>query len=85
MAIWLANDHTTFAARRLWRRGGFARAARILDDLDPVPEHGWLAALEAEMALGRGDTAMAVRLGSRARELGRDLGIRGPRDARARH
>jgi LuxR family maltose regulon positive regulatory protein len=75
MAIWLANDHHDFRAEKAVAQGWFARAARILDDLDPVPEHGWLAALEAEMALGRGDTAAAVRLGSRARELGRDLGI----------
>jgi LuxR family maltose regulon positive regulatory protein len=75
MALWLANDHHDFRGEKAVAQGWFARAARILDDLDPVPEHGWLAALEAEMALGRGDTAAAERLGSRARELGRDLGI----------
>ena len=77
MAIWLANDHHDFRGEKAVAQGWFARATRILDGLDPVPEHCWLAALEAEMALGRGDTATAVRLGSRARVLGRELGITG--------
>ena len=75
MAIWLANDHLDFRGEEAVAQGWFRRATRILGDLDPAPEHGWLAALEAEMALARGDTAAAVRLGARARELGRGLGI----------
>ena len=75
MAIWLANDHLDFRGEEAVAQGWFRRATRILDDLAPAPEHGWLAALGAEMALARGDTAAAVRLGARARELGRGLGI----------
>jgi LuxR family maltose regulon positive regulatory protein len=75
MAIWLANDHLEFRGEKAVAQGWLRRARRILDGLEPVPEHGWLAALEAEMALAAGDTATAARLGSQARELGRDLGI----------
>lgn len=72
MAIWLANDHLDFRGEEAVAQGWLRRATRILDDLAPAPEHGWHAALEAEMALARGDTAAALRLG--ARELGRGLG-----------
>jgi LuxR family maltose regulon positive regulatory protein len=75
MTIWLANDHLDFRGEEAVAQGWFRRATRILDDLEPAPEHGWLAAFQAEIALGAGDTATAVRLGSQARELGRDLGI----------
>jgi LuxR family transcriptional regulator, maltose regulon positive regulatory protein len=75
MAIWLANDHLDFRGEEAVAQGWFRRATRILDDLAPAPEHGWLAALGAEMALATGDTAAAVRLGARARELGRALRI----------
>jgi len=75
MAIWLASDHLDFRGEEAVAQGWFGRADRILDDLSPAPEHGWLAAFEAEMALAAGDTATAVRLGSRARELGGELGI----------
>jgi ATP/maltotriose-dependent transcriptional regulator MalT len=75
MAIWLASDHLDFRGEEAVAQGWFARAHRILDDLGPAPEHGWLAAFEAELALAAGDTATAVRFGSRARELGRELGI----------
>jgi LuxR family maltose regulon positive regulatory protein len=51
------------------------RATRILDDLDPAPEHGWLAALEAQLALEAGDMAEALRLGTWTRQLGRALRI----------
>jgi LuxR family transcriptional regulator, maltose regulon positive regulatory protein len=51
MAIWLANDHLGFRGREAVTQGWLRRATLILNDLDPVPEHGWLAALEAQFAL----------------------------------
>jgi LuxR family maltose regulon positive regulatory protein len=51
------------------------RATRILGDLDPAPEHGWLAALEAQLALEAGDMAEALRLGTWTQQLGRALRI----------
>lgn len=75
MAIWLANDHLDFRAEEAVAQGWLRRAARILADLDPAPEHGWLAALEAQFALEAGDLAEAARIGARVRQLGRDLGV----------
>jgi LuxR family maltose regulon positive regulatory protein len=63
------------AARKAVAQGWLRRATRILDDLDAAPEHGWLAALEAQLALEAGELAEAVRIGTRARQLGRDLKI----------
>jgi hypothetical protein len=75
MAIWLANDHLDFRGEEAVAQGWLRRATRILDDLDSAPEHGWLAALEAQFALEAGELAEAARIGTRARQLGRDLGI----------
>ena len=74
MAIWLANDHLG-PPRRGGCGAGVFRRARIPDDLDPALEHGWLAALEAQFALEAGELAEAARIGTRARQLGRDPGI----------
>ena len=73
MAIWLANDHLDFRGEEAVAQGWLRRAMRILDELDPAPEHGWLAALEAQLALEAGDIAEALRLGTRTRQLGRAL------------
>ena len=75
MAIWLANDHLDFRGEEAVAQGWLRRATRILDDLDPAPEHGWLAALEAQLALEAGELAEAMRIGTRARQLGRGLEI----------
>jgi LuxR family transcriptional regulator, maltose regulon positive regulatory protein len=75
MAIWLANDHLDFRGEEAVAQGWLRRATRILKDLDPAPEHGWHAALEAQFALEAGELAEAARIGTRARQLGRDLGI----------
>jgi LuxR family transcriptional regulator, maltose regulon positive regulatory protein len=71
MAIWLGDAYIDFRGEEAIARGWFARSERILEDLEPSPEHGWLAALQAAFALDSGDTAVARRLGSRARALGR--------------
>lgn len=71
MAIWLGDAYIDFRGEEAIARGWFARSERILEDLEPSPEHGWLAALQAAIALDSGDTTMARRLGAQARELGR--------------
>ena len=71
-AMWLANDHVDFRGEEAVATGWFARCERILDGLEPSPEHGWLAAVQGAMALEQGDTVTARRLGSEARELGRE-------------
>src|SRR5688572_23327102 len=75
MAIWLATDRLDFRGEEAVAQGWLRRATRILDDLDPVPEHGWLAALEAQLALEAGDMGEALRLGTWTRQLGRALRI----------
>jgi ATP/maltotriose-dependent transcriptional regulator MalT len=71
MAIWLGDAYIDFRGEEAIARGWFARSERILEDLEPSPEHGWLAAMQAVIALDSGDVATARRLGSQARELGR--------------
>ena len=75
LAISLAMDHYTFRSEFAIGNGWFRRAHRLLEGLDPAPEHGWLAVWEGHIALlYAGDTAAARRLGAAAAELGRALG-----------
>ena len=74
LALWLGDDHLEFRGEHAVASGWTQRAARLLEELDPVPEHGWLAVFEAHAALGGGETALALRLAGEARELGRRLG-----------
>lgn len=73
MALWLALDHIEFRGEQAIAQGWFARCERILADLEPGPEHGWLAAFAAAFAIDDGDCDAARRLGTEARELGRGL------------
>lgn len=70
MALWLGDDHVEFLGAHAVAHGWFARAARLLDALDPCPEHGWLAVFEAHDALGRGDLDDAWDRAQQARDLG---------------
>jgi len=74
LALWLGDDHLEFRGEHAIASGWTRRAARLLEDLEPAPEHGWLAVFEAHAALGAGDTALARRLAGQARDLGRRLG-----------
>jgi len=71
MALWLGDDHIEFRGAVAVADGWFQRAARLLEDLEPSPEHGWLAVFGAHAALSRHDPACARRLAAEARELGR--------------
>jgi LuxR family maltose regulon positive regulatory protein len=75
MAIWLAMDHVEFRNEYAVAQGWFARCERILAELPPSPEHGWLAAFQAAFALDEGDSVTAGQLGTGARDLGRELGV----------
>jgi LuxR family transcriptional regulator, maltose regulon positive regulatory protein len=74
MALWLGDDHIEFRGAAAVADGWFQRAARILEDLEPSPEHGWLAVFGAHEALNDHDLAGARQLAGDARELGRQLG-----------
>jgi ATP/maltotriose-dependent transcriptional regulator MalT len=75
MALWLAVDHIEFNGEEAVAQGWFARCERILGDLPPSPEHGWLAAFQAAFAFDEGDSVAARALGAQARELGRELNL----------
>ena len=75
VATWIASDHLDFRGDDAVARGWLRRARRLLEGLDPAPEHGWLAAHEASTALLQDNDVVAGRqLGATAAELGRALG-----------
>lgn len=76
IATWLAWDHVTFRGELAVAGGWIQRAHRLLEGLDPVPEHGWLALREGEMALFfYNDTPAAREFSARTAALGRSLGL----------
>lgn len=75
MAIWLACDHLDFHGALAVANGWLARAHRLLDGLEPGPEHGWLAFFEGYIARGAGETALAMELAAQAAAVGRRLGV----------
>jgi LuxR family maltose regulon positive regulatory protein len=75
LALWVADDYLILRGERAIANGWFQRAARILEELDTCPEHGWLDALLGYVATVDGDPAEAKVLALRARELGRQLGV----------
>jgi LuxR family transcriptional regulator, maltose regulon positive regulatory protein len=75
LAIWLGDDYLVLRGERAIANGWFQRAARMLDGLEPCPEHGWLDALVGYMAMVVGDQPRAREHAVRARELGRRLAV----------
>lgn len=74
MALWLGDDHIEFRGAHAVAGGWFGRAARILEEHEPCPEHGWLEVFEAHAALGRHELVAAMHLAERARDRGRQHG-----------
>jgi LuxR family maltose regulon positive regulatory protein len=75
MATWLAADQLDFRGAWAVASGWLRRAHRLLDRLEPGPEHGWLAFHEGFIAHAGDDAARARELAARASELGRRLGV----------
>jgi LuxR family transcriptional regulator, maltose regulon positive regulatory protein len=75
MALWLADDHADLRGEPAVAEGWLSRAARLVADLEPCPEQGWLAAFEAHAALGRGALEAALRSAVDAAESGRRHGL----------
>jgi len=75
MATWLAVDHLDFHGALAVASGWLQRAHRLLDPLEPGPEHGWLAFHDGYVANMRGDADKAKELGAYAAELGRRVEV----------
>jgi LuxR family maltose regulon positive regulatory protein len=75
MATWLAADQLDFNGAWAVASGWLRRAHRLLDELEPGPDHGWLAFHEGYIAHANGDAAEARRLAAFAAELGRRHGV----------
>jgi ATP/maltotriose-dependent transcriptional regulator MalT len=75
LALWVADDYLILRGERAIANGWFQRATRILEGLDPCPEHGWLDALLGYVATIDGDPTTARELALRARELGRRFAV----------
>ncbi len=71
MALWLADDHADLRGEPAVAQGWFGRAARLVADLDPCPEQGWLAVFAAHHALEDGDIEVALRRAEEAADVGR--------------
>jgi DNA-binding CsgD family transcriptional regulator len=75
MALWLAVDELDFRSSWAVASGWLQRAERLLEGIEPGPEHGWLAFHEGYIAHASGDTERASELALRASELGRRCGV----------
>jgi LuxR family maltose regulon positive regulatory protein len=75
MATWLAADQLDFFGAWAVASGWLRRAHRLLDTLEPGPEHGWLAFHEGYLAHAEGDTGTATALAEHAIELGRRFAV----------
>src|ERR671919_686128 len=75
MATWLAADQLDFRGAVAVASGWLRRAGRLLESLEPGPDHGWLAFHEGYIAHLSGDTAKAGELGVRAAEAGRRFDV----------
>jgi len=75
MATWLAADQLDFYGAWPVASGWLRRAHRLLDPLEPRPEHGWLAFHDGYIAHASGDTGTARELGAFSAELGRHFGV----------
>ena len=75
MATWLAADELDFHGAAAVARGWLQRARRLLEPLEPGPDHGWLAFHEGFVAHLGGDGARATELAVEAAELGRRFAV----------
>jgi DNA-binding NarL/FixJ family response regulator len=76
MAIWLTWDYLAFRGEPAVGRGWLQRAQRLLDGLDPLPEHGWLAIRQGEVSFAlENDTAATKHWARQAWEIGNALGV----------
>lgn len=76
VATALAFDLITFQGETAVGQGWLELAGRALEREPLSPEHGHLAAWEADFAITHGDLTLAARKSEEAVSIGRQLGIR---------
>jgi LuxR family transcriptional regulator, maltose regulon positive regulatory protein len=75
LATLFGIDYFSFRGEAAIGNGWFRRAHRLLEELPPAPEHGWLLIWEGQIRLlADNDPATARRLGHEGAALGRALG-----------
>jgi tetratricopeptide (TPR) repeat protein len=74
-ATWLAADQLDFRGAGAVASGWLRRASRLLESIEPQPEHGWLAFHEGYVAHLSGDTARASEFAARAAQAGKQFDI----------
>jgi len=75
MATWIAADQLDFHGAWAVAGGWLRRAHRLLDPLEPGPDHGWLAFHEGYIAHTNGDSDGARERAAVAVGLGRRFGV----------
>ncbi len=75
MATWLAADQLDFRGAAAVARGWLQRAHRLLDGLDPGPDHGWLAFHDGYIAHAYADGAETIERAVYAADIGRRFGV----------
>ena len=75
MATWRAADELDFRGGTAVASGWLQRARRLLETVEPGPEHGWLAFHEGFVVLHSGESRRAAELGREAAEAGRRYGV----------
>jgi DNA-binding NarL/FixJ family response regulator len=74
VAAWLAADHLEFRNEPAVSSGWLQRARRLLVEVEPCPDHGWLAIHAASFIIEE-DPAQARELAAEALESGRKYGV----------
>ena len=75
MATWLAADELDFNGALIVASGWLGRARRLLEPLEPGPDHGWLSFHEGYVARLRRDNEAAIERAELAVRLGRRFGV----------
>jgi len=74
VAAWLAADHVEFRNEPAVSSGWLQRARRLLAQVEPCPDHGWVAVHAASFIVGD-DPDKARELAAEALDLGRRYGV----------
>ncbi len=75
MATWLGADHFDFRGALAVTKGWLRRARRLLEEVEPGPDHGWVAFHAGYVASLGGDSEHSLEEAVRAAELGRRFGV----------